>query len=100
MAKGYWLTIYRSVSDPARLAEYARLATPAIEAAGGRILARGVSFRTYEGGGGGGDERTVVIEFAGVREAVAAYESARYQEAARMLRGAVDREVRIVEGTS
>ena len=95
MAKGYWLTIYRSVSDPARLAEYAALATPAIEAAGGRIVARGVAARTYEGGG---DQRTVVIEFASVQQAVATYESARYQAAAKLLRGAVDREVRIVEG--
>ncbi len=96
MAKGYWLTIYRSVSDPTKLAEYAAIATPAIEAAGGRIVARGVAARTYEGGG---NQRTVVIEFASVQQAVAAYESARYQAAAKLLRGAVDREVRIVEGT-
>ena len=99
MAKAYWLTIYRSVTDPARLAAYAALATPAIEAGGGRILARGVAFRTYEGGGAA-NERTVVVEFASVQQAVAAYEGARYQEAARLLRGAVDREVRIVEGTA
>lgn len=95
MAKGYWLTIYRSVSDPAKLAEYAAIATPAIEAAGGRIIARGVAARTYEGGG---VQRTVVIEFASVQQAVATYESARYQAAAKLLRGAVEREVRIVEG--
>jgi uncharacterized protein (DUF1330 family) len=95
MAKGYWLTIYRSVSDPSRVAEYAALATPAIEAGGGRILARGVAVRTYEGGG---NERTVVVEFASVQQAVATYEGPRYQKAARLLRGAVDREVRIVEG--
>jgi len=97
MAKGYWLTIYRSVSDPARLAEYSALATPAIEAGGGRILARGPAFRTYEGRG---NERTVVIEFASVQQAVAVYESARYQEAAKLLRGAVDREVRITGGVA
>ncbi len=96
MAKGYWLTIYRSVSDPAKLAEYAAIATPAIEAAGGRIIARGVAARTYEGGA---SQRTVVIEFPSVQQAVATYESARYQAAAKLLRGAVDREVRIVEGT-
>lgn len=95
MAKGYWLTIYRSVSDPARVAEYAALATPAIEAGGGRILARGAAVKTYEGHG---NERTVVVEFASVQQAMATYEGARYQEAARLLRGAVDREVRIVEG--
>lgn len=97
MAKGYWITVYRSVSDPARLAEYTALAVPALEAAGGRILARGIAARTFEGGGGA-NERTVVIEFASVAEAVAAYQSPRYQAAAKVLAGAVAREVRIVEG--
>jgi uncharacterized protein (DUF1330 family) len=41
MAEGYWITFYRSVSDPAALAAYAKLAGPAIVANGGRFLARG-----------------------------------------------------------
>src|SRR5919199_695561 len=45
MAKGYWVTFYRWVRDPAALAEYGKLAVPAIEAGGGRILARGVPGR-------------------------------------------------------
>ncbi len=97
MAKGYWLTIYKSVSDPGRLAEYAALATPAIEAGGGRILAREVAVRTFEGGG---NQRTVVVEFASVQDAIAVYEGRRYQAAARLLQGAVDREVRMVEGVA
>jgi uncharacterized protein (DUF1330 family) len=36
MAKGYWVTAYQSVSDPEKLAEYGKLAGPAIQAAGGR----------------------------------------------------------------
>jgi hypothetical protein len=38
MAKGYWITFYRSVSDPAALAAYAKLAGPAVIANGGRFL--------------------------------------------------------------
>ncbi|PYT45817.1 MAG: DUF1330 domain-containing protein, partial [Acidobacteria bacterium] len=49
MAKGYWITFYRSVRDPARLAEYGALATPAIEAGGGRFLSRGPAARSFEG---------------------------------------------------
>jgi hypothetical protein len=30
MAKGYWITFYRSISDPAALATYAKLAGPAV----------------------------------------------------------------------
>ena len=95
MAKGYWITIYRAVLDPARLARYSEAATPALEAAGGRIIARGTAIRTFEGGA---NQRTVVIEFDSVAQAIAAYESPRYQAAAQALEGAVDREVRILEG--
>ena len=42
MAKGYWVTFYRSIKNPAALAEYAKLASPAIEAGGGKMLVRGV----------------------------------------------------------
>jgi uncharacterized protein (DUF1330 family) len=97
MGKGYWITVYRAVKDPARLAAYSALAVPALEAAGGRILARGTAARTFEAPY---NERTVVVEFESVARAVAAYESPRYQAAARLLEGAVDREVRIVEGVS
>jgi uncharacterized protein (DUF1330 family) len=95
MAKGYWITVYHAVINPARLARYTADATPALEAAGGRILARGIAARTLEGAA---DQRTVVIEFESVQHAVAAYESPRYQAALQGLKGAVEREVRIVEG--
>jgi len=97
MAKAYWITVYHSVSDPARLAEYSVQATPALVAAGGRILARGVAARTFEAPT---SERTVIVEFESVERAIAAYESPRYQAARRLLEGAVEREVRIVEGVA
>ncbi len=50
MAKGYWITFYRSISDPAALAAYAKLAGPAVNSNGGRFLARGGTVRTYEQG--------------------------------------------------
>ena len=95
MAKGYWITMYRNVLDPGRLAEYATLAGPAIEAGGGRFLARGFPSKTFEGVE---NQRTVLIEFDSVQQAVATYESPRYQAALAKLRGAVEREVRIMEG--
>ena len=95
MAKGYWVTFYRSVSNPAVLAEYARLAGPAIQAGGGRFLARGVPAKVYEGGL---KERVVVIEFDSVQKAIATVESAEYRAAQKLLEGAVEREIRIVEG--
>src|ERR1700704_5448635 len=57
MAKAYWIACYRSISNPAALAEYAKLAGPAIIAGGGRFLARGGTAKTYEAGI---DQRTVL----------------------------------------
>lgn len=95
MQKGYWITIYRSISDPVAMAKYADLAGPVIIASGGRFLVRGGPSATYEGGV---NERCVVIEFESVSKAIAAYESSAYQTVLRVLKGAAEREVRIVEG--
>jgi uncharacterized protein (DUF1330 family) len=96
MAKGYWITFYRNIRNADALAAYAKLAAPAIEAGGGKFLARGVPMRVYEGGL---QERAVLIEFETVEKAIATFESANYQAAAKQLAGAVERDVRIVAGT-
>ncbi len=97
MPKGYWVTFYRSVSNPAALGEYARLAGPSIQAGGGRFLSRGQPARSFEAGL---TERAVVIEFDSVEQAIRTYEGADYQAALRGLAGAVERDVRILEGVS
>ncbi|MGE5093947.1 MAG: DUF1330 domain-containing protein [Betaproteobacteria bacterium] len=96
MAKGYWIAFYRAVHDAEKLAAYAKLAAPAIQAAGGKFLARGTATQAYEGGV---VQRTVVVEFPSVSQAVACHDGPAYQEALRALgKGSVDRELRIVEG--
>ena len=95
MAKGYWISIYRSVSNPAALSGYAKLAGPAIEEAGGRFVVRGTPAKTYEHGI---NERIVVIEFDSVAGAIAAFESEAYKAALRVLGNGADRDIRIVEG--
>jgi len=96
MAKGYWIAFYRSVSNPAALTEYAKLATPAIQAGGGRFIARGTPYRRYEAGL---DQRGVVIEFDSVQSAVTTYESPAYQAALKVLGSAAERDIRILEGS-
>ena len=96
MAKAYWISAYRSIRDPQALAAYAKLAGPALEAAGGRFLARGLPARVYEGGL---NERIVVLDFASVAQAIAAHDSTAYQQALRALGNGADRDLRIVEGT-
>ena len=95
MAKAYWITAYRSICDEDALAAYAKLAVPALRAAGGRLLARGLPARVYENGL---DQRTVLIEFDSVEQAIAAHDSPGYQEALRALGNAAERDLRIVGG--
>ncbi|HUI15954.1 MAG TPA: DUF1330 domain-containing protein [Xanthobacteraceae bacterium] len=97
MAKAYWIATYFSISNPAALAEYAKLAGPAITAAGGRFLARGTAAKAYEKGI---KERVVVIEFDSVEKAAEAHDSAGYQAALKVLGNGADRDLRIVEGVS
>lgn len=95
MAKAYWISAYRSIRNPEALAAYARLAGPAIEAGGGRFLARGRAARVYENGVA---ERTVIIEFDTLAEAIAAHDGPAYQQALNALDNGADRDLRIVEG--
>jgi len=95
MAKAYWINTYRSVSNPDAVAAYARLAGPALTAAGGRFLVRGMPAQVYEAGLA---QRTVLIEFDSVEQARAAHDSPAYQEALVALAGGAERDLRIVEG--
>ncbi len=92
MPKAYWVTSYHEVSDPAKLASYAALAPAAIAPFGGRYLARGTPAAAYEAGR---KERIVISEFPSVEAAIAAYDSAAYQDGAqgtRQRRGARDQD--------
>ncbi len=95
MSKAYWISCYRHVSDPAKLIAYAKLAGPAIEGGGGRFLARSPAARAYEDGV---LERTVVIEFDSVEQAIAVHDSAAYKLALAALDGGALRDMRIVPG--
>lgn len=95
MPKAYWVTTYRSISDPKKLAAYAALAPDAIAPFGGRYLARTTAAKAYEAGQ---VERIVISQFPSAANAVAAYESPAYQTALNALADGAVRDVRIVEG--
>jgi uncharacterized protein (DUF1330 family) len=97
MAKAYLILCYHSASNEEALQEYAKLALPAIQGAGGRYLARGLPAKTYEQGL---MQRTVIIEFDSVAQALAAHDSPAYQVALKALDNSAKRDVRIVEGVS
>ena len=95
MAKGYWINVFRSIKDPAKVEAYRNLAGPAMQAAGAKFLVRGMPSKTYELGL---MERVVVIEFESVEKAIATHDSPGYQAALKALGDGADRDLRIVEG--
>jgi uncharacterized protein (DUF1330 family) len=95
MAKAYWIVFYREVRSSDALAAYAKIAGPALQAAGGRVLVRGMPADVHEDGL---PLRTVVIEFDDLAKARAAYESPAYREALAVLGDAAERDIRFVEG--
>ncbi len=95
MPKAYWVTSYRAITDPGKLAAYAKLALPATAQFGVRYLARGTAEAAFEAGL---KERIVIAEFPSFAQAVAAYNSPGYQEALRALGDGAERDIRIIEG--
>jgi uncharacterized protein (DUF1330 family) len=98
MSAGYWVTTYRRVMSPEKVAAYAALAGPAITAGGGVFLVRApLPAKVYEAGV---EARTVVIKFASVEAAIATHDSPAYQEALAALGDGAEREIRICEGSA
>ena len=83
MPKAYWVMCHRSTKSPEKFAAFTKLAYPAIQSAGGRFLVRTSNVaKTYDSGI---NDRTVVIEFENLAQAVAAYDTPAYKEALRAL---------------
>jgi len=91
----YWISVYKEIVDEAKVAAYAELAGPALSAAGGTYVARGLPELTYEDGE---RTRTVVIAFDSVEAARLAHDSPDYQAALVALDGGAVRDMRIVPG--
>jgi uncharacterized protein (DUF1330 family) len=95
MAKGYWINMFRSIKDPAKVDAYRKLAGPVMEASGAKFLVRGDPTKVYEHGV---MQRVVVIEFESVAKAMAVHDSPGYQAALKALGDGAVRDLRIVEG--
>lgn len=98
MPKAYWVVTYRSVKNPEAWQAYAKLAVPAINAAGGRFIVRSKPAKTYEAGI---NERVVLVEFDSLDKALAAHDTPGYREALKVLgTGNVERDMRVVEAAA
>ena len=82
MSKVIQVVVYKSVSDPEKLAAYAVLARPAMEKAGAKFIARGVPFAVKEDGEA---VRTIVVEWESMEAAENGYNSPDYQNAIKAL---------------
>jgi len=94
MPKAYWITFYREIKDPAKLAAYAKLSAPATTPFGAKYLCRGTAAIAYEHGQ---KERVVITEFESLAQAKAAHDSPAYQEALKALGDGAVRDVRMIE---
>jgi len=95
MPKAYWITCYREIKDPAKVAAYAKLAGPALQPYGARYLCRGTANATFEDGM---KERVVVSEWPSVAAAIEAHNAPPYQAALKALGDGAVRDIRIIEG--
>ena len=95
MSKTYWVSTYRAIKNSDKVTAYAKLAGPALTAAGGQFLARGEPAAVYELGV---MQRTVLIEFASIEQAMAAHDSPAYQAALAALDDGAERDIRIIQG--
>jgi uncharacterized protein (DUF1330 family) len=96
MPKAYWVVTYRWIKNPDAWTAYAKIAVPAIEAAGGRFLALGMPKKIWEAGM---EQRVVLVEFESLDAAIKCHDTPGYKEALRLLgTGNVERDMRVVEG--
>lgn len=94
MTPGY-LILHGEVTDPAGYEEYKAGAAPIIAAYGGRYLVRGGPSSLLEGQW---RSRFVLIEFPSYQAALDFYQSAEYQEVAKIRWNCSNASVAIVEG--
>ena len=96
MKKGYWVVVYRSISNESAVKAYGELAVLAVQSFKGRFLTRFTSrVLAHEAGL---PQRTVIVEFDTYDIALAAHQSEAYQKALQALGLGAERDYRIVEG--
>ena len=89
----YWIA-HVDVTDADAYARYAKLATTAIEAHGGKFLARASRTIWLEGNE---RARNVVVEFPSIEAAERCYRSEEYDKALAFARGASIRDLCVIE---
>ena len=93
--RGY-IYVEMTIKDPEGFKQYTALSAPAVHAAGGRYIVRGVRPEFLEGTTNA--DRIVIVEFDTVAQARAFYHSAAYQAARQKRLSAAEFRMTLVEG--
>ena len=93
--KGYWLALYKHISNMDNLKNYSAKVTPIIKSFGGKALVRGGEYRCLEGEN---FSRTVIWEFPSYEVAIDCHESKEYQAGWALAKNTTERNLQITEG--
>ena len=91
-----YIYVEMTVKDPEGFKQYTALSAPAVHAAGGRYIVRGVRPEFLEGTTDA--QRIVIVEFDTAAQARAFYHSAAYQAARQKRLAAAEFRMTLVEG--
>ena len=93
-----YIVVETDIHDPEQYERYKQATPAAVEAGGGRFIARGGELAILEGDWR--PKRLVLLEFPDLEAAKRFYESPAYQEAKRLREGAVGFNMVAVEGVA
>ena len=93
--KGYWVALYKKISNTENLKKYATEVTPIIKSFGGRPLVRGGKYECLDGED---FSRTVIWEFPSYESAIECHDSKEYQKGWALAKDSTERNLQIIQG--
>ena len=93
--KGYWIALYKKITNKDNLKEYSNRVTPIIKGFGGKPLVRGGEYQCLEGED---FPRTVIWEFPSYENAMECHNSKEYQEGWAIAKHTTIRNLQIIQG--
>ena len=94
MSKGYWI-VRADIADPERYKAYVAANAEPLRKHGGRFLARGGRFESFEGRN---RARNAVVEFPSYQAAIDCWKSPEYQRAIKLREDVATIDLIVIEG--
>ena len=95
--KGYWVALYKKITNKDNLKNYSSKVTPVIKNFGGKPLVRGGEYQCLEGED---FPRTVIWEFPSYEAAIVCHKSKEYQDGWALAKDTTERNLQIIEAFS